>query len=319
MRFTLRELSAPAPARSRALIWARANEAEGIRRRRALRRVDWELEKGNYKAALSLVKQLQGKPGGLRGFAAAQLVPKRVVELDGLNMNLLDTTSLERLVDSIMRSIKCSIEFASLDEEVFDLHLWCSMIKIGANCFSALTNFTHLWQHEAGHFLVGYLVGVLPYRYKVPSVEDLIQDKFAPGNVEFCGFDFLQEVGVSTVSCKKLTKRKQKVEVNTNKVSSKALNRFLCVTLGGLVAEYLEFGYSELLHSDVEKLDKVLKWLYSREDDADLHLRWAVLNSLVMLIGYGEARLRLAEAMGLGRSVGCCIDTIETTLDHLNP
>lgn len=67
-------------------------------------------------------------------------------------------------------------------------------IKIGANCFSALTNFTHLWQHEAGHFLVGYLVGVLPYRYKVPSVEDLMQDKFAPGNVEFCGFDFLREV-----------------------------------------------------------------------------------------------------------------------------
>lgn len=74
MSFPLRELSVPAPARSRALIWARANEVEGMRRRRALRRVDWELEKGNYKAALSLVKQLQGKPGGLRGFAAAQLV-----------------------------------------------------------------------------------------------------------------------------------------------------------------------------------------------------------------------------------------------------
>nr|GLL29475.1 uncharacterized protein LOC109155320 isoform X1 [Ipomoea trifida] len=291
MSFPLRELSAPAPARSGGLIWARANEAEGIRRRRALRRVDWELEKGNYKAALSLVKQLQRKPGGLRGFAAAQLVPKRVVELDGLNMNLLDTTSLERLVDSIMRSIKCSIEFASLDEEASMLAMENSVDTDSSEASSsALEDHQICIQHEAGHFLVGYLVGVLPYRYKVPSVEDLMQDKFAPGNVEFCGFDFLRE----------------------------ALNRFLCVTLGGLVAEYLEFGYSELLHSDVEKLDKVLKWLYSREDDADLHLRWAALNSLVMLIGYGEARLRLAEAMGLGRSVGCCIDTIETTLDHLN-
>ncbi|XP_031130173.1 uncharacterized protein LOC116031943 isoform X2 [Ipomoea triloba] len=275
MSFPLRELSAPAPARSRALIWARANDAEGIRRRRALRRVDWELEKGNYKAALSLVKQLQGKPGGLRGFAAAQLASILAME------NSVDTDSSEA-------------------------------------SSSALEDHQICIQHEAGHFLVGYLVGVLPYRYKVPSVEDLIQDKFAPGNVEFCGFDFLRKVGASTVSCKKLTKRKQMVEVNTNKVSSKALNRFLCVTLGGLVAEYLEFGYSELLHSDVEKLDKVLKWLYFREDDADLHLRWAALNSLVMLIGYGEARLRLAEAMSLGRSVGCCIDTIETTLDHLN-
>lgn len=57
-------------------------------------------------------------------------MPKRVVELDGLNMNFLDTASLQRLVDSIMHSIKCSVEFASLDEEVCDLHLWCLMYMI---------------------------------------------------------------------------------------------------------------------------------------------------------------------------------------------
>lgn len=32
------------------------------------------------------------------------------------------------------------------------------------------------------------------------------------------------------------------------------LNRFLCVILGGLAAEHLLFGYSELLHSDVQKV-----------------------------------------------------------------
>lgn len=34
-----------------------------------------------------------------------------------------------------------------------------------------------------------------------------------------------------------------------------------------------------------------------------------------MLIQHHEARSRLAEAMSLGRSVGCCIDTIETALN----
>lgn len=57
-------------------VWGRLRneEDEAIRRRRGLKRVDRELEKGDFKAALSLAKQLQGKPGGLRGFGAVKLV-----------------------------------------------------------------------------------------------------------------------------------------------------------------------------------------------------------------------------------------------------
>lgn len=53
---------------------------------------------------------------------------------------------------------------------------------------------SHL-QHEAGHFLVGYLLGVLPKRYKIPSMEDLVRDNYAGGIIEFVGFEFLKEVG----------------------------------------------------------------------------------------------------------------------------
>lgn len=55
---------------------ASGKEAEYAKRRRqALKRVDRELSRGNFKAALSLVKQLQRKPaGGLRGFGAAKQV-----------------------------------------------------------------------------------------------------------------------------------------------------------------------------------------------------------------------------------------------------
>ena len=47
---------------------------KALRRRRALKMVDRELSKGNYRAALFLVKQLNGKPGVLRGFGAAKQV-----------------------------------------------------------------------------------------------------------------------------------------------------------------------------------------------------------------------------------------------------
>lgn len=49
-------------------------------------------------------------------------------------------------------------------------------------------------QHEAGHFLVGYLLGVLPRGYEIPSKEALRLDRFAAGKINFVGFEFLIEV-----------------------------------------------------------------------------------------------------------------------------
>eukprot|EP01018_Ginkgo_biloba_P039708 Gb_32644 [translate_table: standard] len=51
----------------------RAKEREGVEssRKEALRRLDFELEKGREKEAVSLITSLQGKPGGLRGFGPA--------------------------------------------------------------------------------------------------------------------------------------------------------------------------------------------------------------------------------------------------------
>lgn len=109
MNLAVRELTVPVV---RALAWtAREKESEAIRRRRALRRFDNELEKGNYKAALSHMK-----PGGLLGFGSVKLVvPKRIAAQE---LQMDNSASFESLADSILRSIKHSIEFALLDEEV---------------------------------------------------------------------------------------------------------------------------------------------------------------------------------------------------------
>ncbi|XP_042060384.1 uncharacterized protein LOC121804782 isoform X3 [Salvia splendens] len=88
------------------------------------------------------------------------------------------------------------------------------------------------------------MLGVLPRRYKVPSMEDLLLDKFACGKVEFIGFEFLREVGIGPMSNRTFSKGKLNKEV---------VKVFSCVILGGMAAEHLLFGYSELLHSDVEK------------------------------------------------------------------
>lgn len=92
------------------------------------------------------------------------------------------------------------------------------------------------------------------------------------------------------------------------------LNNFSCVVLGGLVAEHLQFGCIEGLHADVDKLDRVLRWLGYTESQVDDQVRWAALNTVSILQRHNETRSRLAEAMALGRSVGQCIETIENSV-----
>ncbi|KAJ8533524.1 hypothetical protein K7X08_006848 [Anisodus acutangulus] len=290
----------------RAFAWAK--ETKGMRRRRALRRFDKELAKGNYKTAHSLLKQLQHKPGGLLGFGSAKLVPKRIPPMNRQQLCMVD----ESLVDSILCSIKGSIEFALSDEEVLLPGMEDAMGSESDD--SPYEDHQMCLQHEVGHFLVGYLVGVLPRSYEVPSVEDITQDKFSQGNVQFLGFEFLKEVDINTISSKSFTQGKLEIKENRAKISSQTLNRFLCVILGGLAVEHLVFGYSELLHSDVQKLYRVLGWLCFNENEADSLVRWAVLTTLSLLSHHHEARSKLAEAMTSRRSIGYCIDVIESTL-----
>lgn len=49
-------------------------------------------------------------------------------------------------------------------------------------------------QHEAGHFLVGYLLGVLPKHYQFSVMEDVKQDQISDASVKFVGFEFLTQV-----------------------------------------------------------------------------------------------------------------------------
>nr|CAB3477219.1 unnamed protein product [Digitaria exilis] len=94
------------------------------------------------------------------------------------------------------------------------------------------------------------------------------------------------------------------------------LNKFSCIALAGVATEYLLYGVAEGGLADINKLDGLLKGLGFTQKKADSQVRWAVLNTVLMLRHHEKARSQLADAMSFGKSVGTCIEVIE---GNINP
>lgn len=62
--------------------------------------------------------------------------------------------------------------------------------------FNARQNWTFILQHEAGHFLIAYLLGILPRGYTISSFEALQKEGSlnVQAGTSFVDFEFLEEV-----------------------------------------------------------------------------------------------------------------------------
>ncbi|XP_008450721.2 uncharacterized protein LOC103492217 isoform X1 [Cucumis melo] len=308
-------------------IWNCSSEV-GLRRRQVLEQIDKELAKGDDRAALFLLKESQGKLDGVRCFGAARQIPQRLYTLEELKLNGIETSSLLSPLDSTLGSIERYIQLAAgllavsawnlfefTTQQIFYLSLgflflWTldSVALNGGVGSLVLDTIGHTFskkyhnrviQHEAGHFLIAYLLGVLPKGYTTSSFEAFQKEGSLnlQAGTAFVDFEFLEEV-------------------NAGKVSATMLNRFSCIALAGVATEYLLYGCAEGGLADINKLDVLLKGLGFTQKKADSQVRWAVLNTVLILRRHESARTKLADAMSSGKSVGNCIDVIENSI-HL--
>ncbi|KAL1214878.1 hypothetical protein V5N11_010205 [Cardamine amara subsp. amara] len=295
--------------------------------RKVLEQVDLKFSSGDERTALSLVKDLQGKPDGLRCFGAARQVPQRLYTLEELKLNGINAASLLSPTDTTLGSIERNLQIAAVSGgiaswKVFDLSsqqllflsigclfLWTlDLVSFNGGIGSlVLDTIGHTFsqryhnrvvQHEAGHFLVAYLVGILPRGYTLSSLEAL--QKEGSLNIQagsaFVDYEFLEEA-------------------NSGKVTATMLNRFSCIALAGVATEYLLYGYAEGGLDDISKLDGLVKSLGFTQKKADSQVRWSVLNTILLLRRHELARSKLAQAMSKGESVGSCIQVIEDSID----
>merc|ERR1712241_800749 len=134
--------------------------------------------------------------------------------------------------------------------------------------------------HEAGHFLVAYLMGVLPRAYTLSALDAVV--RYKSPNVQagcvFCDTAFQKEVA-------------------NGSITRKSLDNVVCVALGGVAAEFLLFGQSKGGLSDVQQLEALFQALGFDQRRASAQLRWAVLNVVGLLRKHADVHKALAKAM----------------------
>ncbi|XP_015065676.1 uncharacterized protein LOC107010929 isoform X2 [Solanum pennellii] len=253
-------------------------------------------------------------------------VPQRLYSLDELKLNGIEAISLLSPVDATLGAIERNLQIAAIlsgsaawyaldlspQQILFVslgvLFLWTlDLVSFNGGVGTlVLDTIGHTFsqkyhnrviQHEAGHFLIAYLLGILPKGYTLTSLDALKKEGSLniQAGTAFVDFEFIEEV-------------------NRGKVTATMLNRFSCIALAGVATEYLLFGYAEGGLSDINQLDALLKSLGFTQKKADSQVRWAVLNTILILRRHEKARSKLAEAMTQGKSVGVCIDIIEKSI-----
>jgi hypothetical protein len=113
-------------------------------------------------------------------------------------------------------------------------------------------------RHEAGHFLIAYLVGLAPLAFTLSSLE--AYRRYRALNVQ--------------AGCRFADKRFNE-EVSVGKLSSGQLDIFSSVALAGVSAEYVVFGQAEGGAADLAQLDSLLKVLNFSQKKADGQIRYA--------------------------------------------
>ncbi|KAK9803601.1 hypothetical protein WJX72_003928 [[Myrmecia] bisecta] len=299
--------------------------------RRQLQKLDGCLAKEGPEAeaeAVQLAEQLK-QSGMLRGFAGAHQVPKRAYTLEELRLNRVEPEKYLSPVDNTLNNVRTIVQaggLAGIAALYFGLHLDGSQLLgvvvailfaltadqvANGGGFEALvidtagrllnrTYANRVAFHEAGHFLVAYLLGLLPRRYTLSSLDAFRRYNAlnVQAGTQFCDSAF-------------------QAEVASGSLSSSSLDKYCCIALAGVTTEYLTFGQAEGGRNDVQQLDSMLQALRFTQAKADSQVRWAVLNVTSLLRKHAKTHAALAKAMDRGESVGSCIAVVEESLSTL--
>eukprot|EP00471_Norrisiella_sphaerica_P003688 CAMPEP_0184488874 /NCGR_PEP_ID=MMETSP0113_2-20130426/13784_1 /TAXON_ID=91329 /ORGANISM="Norrisiella sphaerica, Strain BC52" /LENGTH=437 /DNA_ID=CAMNT_0026871981 /DNA_START=370 /DNA_END=1683 /DNA_ORIENTATION=- len=285
------------------------------------------------KSALRLAAQCRSKKGGpLQNFASRHIVvPKKDYALDELERQNINTTSFIAPVDDTLDDIRLGGSLAAFSGIValgLAFHwgiaqgLFCVAGIFGLSAYDTLNNNAggsllivdtlgrtlypkyrrRVAVHEAGHFMVSYLMGVLPVEYTLSALESYRKRGDSRGlkSAVQAGTRFADEVF--------------KMEISSGSIRTRSLDQFTCISLAGIASELVLLDKAEGGRSDLVQLDALLFALRFSPQRAAFQVRWAVYNTVSLIRQHKQTLEELADAMEEGKSVEVCIKLLEERL-----
>jgi len=276
----------------------------------------------------------------LRGFGRARQVPKRAFTLADLRLNKIEPAQLLSPVDATLDGVRSRLRAGALAAAALALALarphsptpviaagtaaafaWGADAVGTGGALSALaldaagralspTYARRVAMHEAGHFLVAYLVGLLPRGYTLSSAGALVAEVRARG----LGAALAGLTRPAAQAGTRVCDGAFRAEVAGGRLRGRTVDAAVCVALAGVCAEYLTYGTAEGGLDDVRQLDGLCRALGFSQAKADSQIRWAVLNACALLRRHAGAHAALAGAMERGDGVAACVGVVEDAL-----
>ena len=152
--------------------------------------------------------------------------------------------------------------------------------------------------HEAGHFLIAYLLGV-PVRECITNAWDARKNPDIKGQAGTIFFD-----------------SKLAEEMDKQQVTRTSLNRLSVVIMAGIAAEALKFGKAEGGAVDEQSLIGFLNTIQPPWNILRIQgqARWAVLQAILLIKEHMASYNALVKALEEKKSVGDCVAAIEDNL-----
>ena len=220
-------------------------------------------------------------------------MPQTALNLIAIGIFLMTMTSLLGPVFQIPPVVPAAITFGILSLATADTLSWNSRgVSLLLDLFASAEQRQRVIEHEAGHFLAAYFLGIPITGYTLTAWEVLKQGQLGNGGVAF---------DTEALTAKPFELEKMRL----------TLERFCTVWMAGIAAEKIIYGNSQGGVEDRQQLKRALMMAGLPEVGYPQKERWAQLQATNLLTRHQQSYEALVEAMKQRATVEECYGVIQ--------
>ena len=225
-------------------------------------------------------------------------MPQTALNLIAIGVFIMTMTSLLGPIFGIPPVVPAALTFGILALATADTLSWNSRgVSLLLDLFASGEQRQRIINHEAGHFLTAYFLGIPITGYTLTAWEVMRQGQLGRGGVAF--------------ETEALTTR----PFNLQEMRL-TLDRFCTVWMAGIAAEKMVYGDAQGGAEDRASIQKALNMAGLSESAAPQKQRWAQLQATNLLTRHQKSYEALVEAMEQRFSVEECYAVIQQHCDE---